>query len=147
MVMFSLITCFPSLTRHSSSGSQANKICQYLLGVSTINAVVSSQRLYNVAPQLQHPLLPLGNIPQYLSRWEHVNCQLPTCRYNTGVRCGVCTAKLLRRNNKNGAIAEQLQYEIGWWDHRKLLDRKFYGPRKKLQQADQVRVQAVSRAS
>jgi len=72
MVIFSLITCFPSLTRHSQTGSQADKICHYLLGVSTINSVVSSQRLYNLSPQLQHPLLPLGNIPQYLSGWERI---------------------------------------------------------------------------
>jgi hypothetical protein len=34
--------------------------------------VVSSQRQYHLSPQLQHPLLPLGNIPQYLSRWERI---------------------------------------------------------------------------
>ena len=110
MVIFSLNTCFLTLTRHSETGSQADKICQYLLVVSTINSVVSSQRLYNLSPKLQHPLLPLGSIPQHLSRWERINCQLPTCRYNTGVRCvcvcvggGAFTAMLLRRNNKNGA--------------------------------------------
>jgi hypothetical protein len=72
MVIFSLITYFPSLIRHSQTGSQADKICLYPLGVSTINSVVSSQLLYNLSPQLQHPLLPLGNIPHYLSRWENI---------------------------------------------------------------------------
>ena len=76
-------TCFPSLTRHSQTGSQADQICPYLLGVSTINSVTSSQPLYNLSPQLQHPLFPLSNTPQYLSRWVHINCQLPTCRYKT----------------------------------------------------------------
>ena len=82
MVIFNLIICFPSLPRHSQTGSQADKFCQYLLGVSAINSVISSQRLYNLSPPLQHSLLPLGNIPQYLSRWERIKYQLPTCRYN-----------------------------------------------------------------
>jgi hypothetical protein len=51
-------------------GSQHNKLCCLF------------SRLYNVSPQLQHPLLPLDNIPQFVSRWERNNCQLPTCRYN-----------------------------------------------------------------
>ena len=38
-----------------------------------------------LSPQLPHPLLLLGNI-SYLFRWERINCQLPTCRYNTGIR-------------------------------------------------------------
>jgi len=50
MVILSLITCFPSLTRHSQTGSQADKICQYIVGVSTINSAVSSQPLYNLSP-------------------------------------------------------------------------------------------------
>jgi len=57
------------------------------------------------------------------------------------------TGKLLCPNNKNGATAERLQQEIRWLDHRRLLDRKFYCPRRKLQRAEQVRVQAAGRAS
>jgi hypothetical protein len=87
MVIFSSVTCFPSLTRRSQTGSQADKVCQYLLAVSTINSAVSSQPLHNLPvcqyllavstinsavssqplhnspPQLQHSLLPLGSIP------------------------------------------------------------------------------------
>ena len=36
-----------------------------------------------LSPQLQHTLLLLSNIPQYLSRWECINCQLLICRYNS----------------------------------------------------------------
>ena len=60
---------------------------------------------------------------------------------------GVCTAKLLRRNNKNSTTAERPQEEIERRDRRKLLDRKFYGPRRKLQRAEQLRFQAASRAT
>jgi hypothetical protein len=57
LVIFSLITCFPSLTRHSQTGSQTDKICQFFLAVSSINSVVSSQQLHNLSLQLLHPLL------------------------------------------------------------------------------------------
>ena len=139
MVIFSLIIYFPSLTRHSQTGSQAGKICQYLLGFSTINSVVSSQRLYNLSPQLQHPLLPLGNIPQYLSRWERINCQLPTCVYNTGVRCvwdmysKVVTSKQQeRRNSRTSPIGKR---KAG---PQETARQKLLRSEKKLQRAEQV---------
>jgi hypothetical protein len=48
LVMFSLITSFPSLTRHSPSRLQARPELSIWTsqGVSTTNSIVSSQRLY-----------------------------------------------------------------------------------------------------
>jgi len=57
--------------------------------VSTINSVVSSQLLYNLLPLLLKTLIASNwqYSLQYLPRREHINCQFPTCRNNTGVRC------------------------------------------------------------
>ena len=63
--------------------------------VNLINSFVSSQRLYYLLPQESHPLLPLGNIPQYLSRWKCINCYLPTCRYNNQAGCKTSCSKIL----------------------------------------------------
>jgi hypothetical protein len=56
MVIFSLITCFPSLTWHTQTGSQADKIHQYLYGASTVHSVVSSQWLYISSPPFTTPI-------------------------------------------------------------------------------------------
>ena len=62
-IIFSLTTCFPSLTRPSQMGSQADNIRQYL-GVGAINSVV----FFSTAVQLITPVTALiASARQYSS--------------------------------------------------------------------------------
>jgi hypothetical protein len=49
------------------------------------------------------PICSARQLSRYLLREQHINCQLSTCRYNTGVRCGVnevYTSKSLLRSKE-----------------------------------------------
>jgi len=64
IVMFSLTACFTRLTGHSQTGSQADKIFQYLQGVSAINSVFS----FSTAVQLITTVTtPIASARQYSS--------------------------------------------------------------------------------
>jgi len=79
--------------------------------VSTINSVVSSQLLYNLLPRLLKTLIASTwqYSLQYLPRREHIVSSQPAETILVSGVCGVCTAKLLRQNYKNGQTVERIQ--------------------------------------
>jgi hypothetical protein len=89
MVIFSLITCFPSLTRHSQTGvkqtrsvststESAQEFLLFLLnGCTTYHPSYITRYFCSAIFLSTHP-----------SRWEHISCQLPNCRYKKSVDCG-----------------------------------------------------------
>jgi hypothetical protein len=108
--MFSINTCFPKTDRALLKW-KSSKLDVRTSIVSTINSVVSSQLLCYLLPQSLKTLIASTwqYSLQHLPRQEHINWRFQPADTTlvSGV-CGVCTAKLLRRDYKNGATVEQV---------------------------------------